>query len=488
MTRTTTLTATLMALLIAVASLAAPAHAQEIVEGPYDYAAAYTDAENGMSAAREGLSRGPLTGGHEDLRAVAEVWAERAANGAPDPVDVTEVPDAANAYGGLFHRDFNRADGQQGFRDAVYDATASTGVPYAEDGLDSHGVGAVVVTPSPVHPDFQDRVYVAYVVRETEAGATPGPDPEPEPEPQRRPPFRVLEADPAAAAVGLAKMTWPSLHSAAHAVLSRDDVFADSLAGSPLAGDGPVLFTGTDQLDAVTAEFLTDWFPAGATVYLLGGEAALSPAVEQAVADLGLVPVRLAGSGRVETALAIARHAVELYGPPDRVLVARADDWADSIAVASRAAATGQPVVLTPTDRVPDAVVDFVVSSGGLPTVLGGTAAVSQQAADQLGAHDRVAGATRDETALAVAESLWGLETGGVAELFVIDGDMADGWAWGLAAAARQASRDAALVMIRGEHVPASTAGTAAYCLPVTIVGDYTVIAEVMDSMFTQEC
>jgi putative cell wall-binding protein len=271
-------------------------------------------------------------------------------------------------------------------------------------------------------------------------------------------------------------------------VLSRDDVFADSLAGSPLAADGPILFTNRDTRDPVTSAFLEEWFAAGSTVYLLGGEAALSSTVEQAVVDLGLVPVRLAGPGRIETALAVAEHVVDLSGTPDRVAITRADDWADSIAVAAYAAETRMPVVLTGTDDAPESVVDFVAASGARPVVLGGAAAVSDATAAQFGAHDRVAGATRDETALAVANDLWGLDSGGVAELFVIDGDMPNGWAWGLAAAARQASRDAALVMIRGEHIPSSTAGTAEHCIRVTILGDYTVIPEVMDSMFTQAC
>lgn len=49
-------------------------------------------------------------------------------------------------------------------------------------------------------------------------------------------------------------------------------------------------------------------------VYLLGGEAALSAAIQAQVRDLGYDAVRLAGPSRVETLVAVAREVLRTDG------------------------------------------------------------------------------------------------------------------------------------------------------------------------------
>ncbi|WP_370325344.1 FG-GAP-like repeat-containing protein, partial [Euzebya sp.] len=165
--------------------------------------------------------------------------------------------------------------------------------------------------------------------------------------------------DPLTAAVQFSRARFAEPGSAAWGILSRDDVFADTLAATSLAGYGPLLFTPTGALDPATAAELARTVPAGGTVYLLGGEAALSPAVEQAVRDLGLTPVRLAGASRLDTAVAVADEVARVRGTDlvDQVLLARAGApadnptaaWADSVAGGGPAAAMRVPVLLRDT-------------------------------------------------------------------------------------------------------------------------------------------
>lgn len=144
-----------------------------------------------------------------------------------------------------------------------------------------------------------------------------------------RPPAPRVAADAADAVevgVQLSRVVFAD-DGARHAVLARDDDWADSLAGAALAGAwGPVLYAGGGAAgslpDATRAE-LQRVVASGGTVYLLGGTAALSPAVEAAVAAAGLRPNRLAGTDRLTTATAIAREVRRLHPSSSEVLVAR---------------------------------------------------------------------------------------------------------------------------------------------------------------------
>ncbi len=93
-------------------------------------------------------------------------------------------------------------------------------------------------------------------------------------------------------------------------VLTRSDTFADALAGAPLASDkgGPLLMTPRTSLDPGVAAAIKDELKPGGTVYLLGDANALSADVENSVKALGFPTVRLFGSDRFGTAVAIAKQ------------------------------------------------------------------------------------------------------------------------------------------------------------------------------------
>ncbi len=253
-------------------------------------------------------------------------------------------------------------------------------------------------------------------------------------------------------AVATSREVFGAGDSAGHVVLARGDVFADALSGSGLAGrEAPILFTGGASLHPATRAEIDRVLPAGGTVYLLGGEAAIAGAVEVELA--GSRVVRLAGASRVETSVRVAEEVVARNGAPAEVLIARSDDWADAISGGAYAGRARVPLLLTERDRLHPAVQSFLARTGGARRhALGGSAALADAVVREAGA-GRVAGADRVGTAIAIAEQLWGRTRGTKGDNFVgIQGYRADGWAYALAQTA-WTGRNAAPQLLVGDEV-----------------------------------
>ncbi|HUG86659.1 MAG TPA: PQQ-dependent sugar dehydrogenase, partial [Euzebya sp.] len=275
------------------------------------------------------------------------------------------------------------------------------------------------------------------------------------------------DADPvlAAIAVNQAKGEDP----AARAVVGRSDVFADNLTATALVGaDGVLLLTdgGPDaalrlevhaELDRTLAPGDCSDPDAGPTVYLAGGAAAVSQAVEDTLEADRFCVQRLAGTSRVETAVALADV---VPAPSGTVVLARADDWADAGSVGAWAAATSSRILVTDRDGLHPAAADALTRYAPKEIVLvGGTAALSQaveDAAAQIAPVRRIQGPARDATAVAVADHLWDRSGGGVA---LADGYRDDAWAYLFTGAAYAASRQLPILYTNaGAPTPDTTA------------------------------
>lgn len=184
------------------------------------------------------------------------------------------------------------------------------------------------------------------------------------------------------------------------AVLARGDDHADALAGAPLAHhlDGPLLLTTPNGLPGVTAAALTDLVAPGGTIHLLGGTAAVSPGVAQAVRDLGFEVTRHAGSNRFETAASI----MQSLPASDTVVMASATSFADALAAAAPAASSGHPILLSGRDTLPAATATALAEISTVRLV-GGEAVLGQQVFAEVdavaGEVTRVAGSDRYATA-----------------------------------------------------------------------------------------
>jgi YVTN family beta-propeller protein len=254
---------------------------------------------------------------------------------------------------------------------------------------------------------------------------------------------------------------------AAAVVLGRDDLFADSLAGTPLTVDGPMLYTPSATLDAATLREIERVLPAGGTVYVLGGPEALAPPIEDQLRDAGYRPVRLWGTTRVETSIAVGDVVVQRYGDAPVVALARAfgpdtSAWADSVSGGGMAAAFGIPILLTHTEYLDDPVADALHRYGPEVTVLlGGPVALSPAVEEAAPQPVRVWGQDREGTAIAIAEQVWGRP---YEHALVVDIWNGDGWEVGLAAAGVSSDLGAPILGVRNDRVGDTTAAWLGTC------------------------
>lgn len=305
----------------------------------------------------------------------------------------------------------------------------------------------------------------------------PGPGPtEPGPTaPGPQAPTRVGGAeDPVIAALDVSRVRFDAAGQrslggqARHAVLARQDVYADALAGSPLTADGPLLYTGSDVLAEVVAGELQRVLAPGATVYLLGGTAALGDTVAAAVTGLGLQVVRLAGPSRVETAIAVADEVRALDAGTGVAAIARADGagtaaWADSITGGAWTAEAGVPLLLTPGAALHPAVAAWLDADATARTaLLGGTAALSDAVAAAVPSPQHVAGAERAATAAAIAADLWDRREA----FLLVNGYRDTGWTDGLLAAGLAADLGAPALLVQVDEVPPATLDAARAACP----------------------
>jgi putative cell wall-binding protein len=224
------------------------------------------------------------------------------------------------------------------------------------------------------------------------------------------------------------------------ALIGRSDLFADNLAAGVLQQDRPLLLTSSGTLRTGVADELDRL---GVTdVTILGGTDAISRDVEDELDDLGLDVDRLAGETRIETAIAIAETV-----PSDTAILARGfaeDDptqaFADSLAAGGWAADAGYPVLFTQTEVLTGNTADHLVDAGYERVVIVGgeqavSAAVEAEVAALVDDVDRVAGDSRFETAVAIAEAR-GFDSAADADtVLLVDGQAEDAWADGFPAA-----------------------------------------------------
>ena len=219
-----------------------------------------------------------------------------------------------------------------------------------------------------------------------------------------RSPARVAGGDRFDTAIRLAETAYP--RGATNAVLVNGRVFADGLAAGPLAArlNGPVLLTQPDYLPMSVAVELQHLGVTSVTV--IGGVAAVSDDVLAVARDVtGGAVERIAGNDRYETAAAVATR---FPAAGAAAYVANGLAFADALTAGAAAATAGVPLLLVAPASAPQVVLDALRTLQPAELrVLGGAAAVSDGALDQLRAIvpavRRLAGSDRYATAAVVA-------------------------------------------------------------------------------------
>ena len=290
-------------------------------------------------------------------------------------------------------------------------------------------------------------------------------------------------------------------------------MLVDAISVAGLAGflDAPVLLTPNESLNGGVADFIEDY--GVQTIYVLGGPAAVSDSVVEAIEDLANQPTvtRIFGDDRYATAAAVASNlgggAAWCGGAEAAAILANGGDvsLAYAMAISPVANRLQLPLLLTAADELPMATEDFITDQDiEHVVIMGGESSVSDDVSAALTSAG-VDTVTRidGDTPAAASAALTKLATGSCkADLGLVSGDTvalvaASGLPDGVAASPVLASsyQNGSLVpmLIVGDTLPASVsdylAGTAAlsgtnklHLNIVAIGGDAAVSSSVMDA------
>lgn len=292
---------------------------------------------------------------------------------------------------------------------------------------------------------------------------------------------RVAGLDRFATAAALSQRAYPA--GAAIAYVAAGDSTPDALAGAAAAahGRGPLLLVDRSGLPAVTAAELGRLRPT--SVVVVGGEAAVAPAVAEQIAIINAAAVRrVGGADRYDTA---ARVSATVFSPGVAdVFIAAGTGFADALGAVPAAAKAGAPLLLTGPDALagPTAAELRRLRPGAI-TVVGGPAAVPEAVVAELaalttGAVRRLAGADRYETSAAIAAASFARAP----TVYLATGT---GVADALAAGPAAAAAGGPVLLVRGNCLtPGAVAELARLeAVEVVLVGGETVLPRTLDRL-----
>lgn len=189
-------------------------------------------------------------------------------------------------------------------------------------------------------------------------------------------------------------------------VLASGENWPDALAASALAGmyECPVLLTEPNRLTAQTASLLS--FIKASKVYMIGGTSALSDNVRTDLIRCGIDEKniqRVYGADRTKTAEEIEKKIVASVDS-DICIIASGKDFADALSISSYAYSQKAPILLTQQDGTLSADTLKLARNFESVCIIGGNAAVSEKAEEQLSGASicRISGADRYATSKAV--------------------------------------------------------------------------------------
>jgi len=162
-------------------------------------------------------------------------------------------------------------------------------------------------------------------------------------------PFQISGTDAIGTSIAVSQAEFPVSGSAKAVVLARSDYFSDALSGGPLAAavGGPLLITpGASISAAIDPRVLGEIervLPVGGTVYVLGGDLAISPGVDSALQAAGYNVIREAGSNEFDTAVKIAQQ----LGNRGTIFLATGLSFYDALSAVPAAIAANAEILLT---------------------------------------------------------------------------------------------------------------------------------------------
>ena len=203
----------------------------------------------------------------------------------------------------------------------------------------------------------------------------------------------------------------------------EDGRYPDALCASGLSGAlgyPVVLVNGSgDVLDSYSKESMAAFFSASESdldIVIVGGTSAVSSSIESSLSEFGHVSSRLGGATRYDTAIQIYDYGKAACGwSNDYAVLARGDDFADSLSIAPFACSEKAPILLSSSNDQENSPSFSRLSNHGKTVVVGGESAVSASVFNQVnelmrGKAIRLAGSDRYETSAVVVK--WELNNG----------------------------------------------------------------------------
>jgi len=192
-------------------------------------------------------------------------------------------------------------------------------------------------------------------------------------------------------------------------VLGRGDLPIDALTGSVLAAQkgAPILLTESTNLTAPIAKELSRLKPE--TIYILGGESAISTEVEDTLRDIYPKVIRLKGVSRYDTARVVGKEVASTQSISEIFIASGSETSPDALAIAPVAGMKKVPILLQSGVKLKKETKLFIQEHNITKvTLIGGEGVLPLDLNSQLKdagvkTIDRVAGQDRYLTATAVA-------------------------------------------------------------------------------------
>jgi uncharacterized membrane protein len=155
-------------------------------------------------------------------------------------------------------------------------------------------------------------------------------------------------------------------------ILVRSDLPPDWLIAQTYSHSSgiPIVSTLPDTLDPLVEDQLSGYKKAGfQSVLIIGGEAAISPAIQQELDSMGFATHRISEADRYGTS---ARVAVELYPESEEVVLASGEDFGYYLEARRIASGMEAPILFARQGEVPVSVLNAMASIGAKEVVLVG--------------------------------------------------------------------------------------------------------------------
>lgn len=189
--------------------------------------------------------------------------------------------------------------------------------------------------------------------------------------------YRIYGDDRVATAVQVSKV-WDT---ADNVIISNGTLFADSLAGVPLASalEAPVLLTMNNKKNGLEQSVINRLSELKTkNVYILGGVVPVGQNIENQLKGLGYTVKRIAGETRYETSVKISEELEKITGGSDEVFVVSGENYPDALSISSVAGILKKPIVFAAPNGTLNPKVEVYLNKNSFKkaTVIGGKVAV----------------------------------------------------------------------------------------------------------------